>query len=135
MPRTVLIGPSLRFGRILALALTVAIGIVAVIYATSRSRADSGEPNVEVELLTVRPYGFEPSEITRPKGPFVLLIDDRSGKESSSLSLQRLTGESVREVRTKRNKSDWHELLDLQPGEYVVTGDSGARCRLTILPQ
>ena len=59
-------------------------------------------PNVsaelEVELITLRPEGFEPSQITRAKGPFVMLVDDRSGKEGSSLKLQRLKGEQLRDI-------------------------------------
>src|SRR5215204_1177014 len=65
---------------------------------------------LEVELITVRTSGFEPAEIIRSKGPFVLLVDDRSGKEESSLSLQSLKGEKMRDINTKRMKSEWHDV-------------------------
>lgn len=32
-----------------------------------------------VERVTIFPYGFEPEEITRPVGPFLLAIDNRLG--------------------------------------------------------
>jgi len=34
---------------------------------------------VQAELITVTPTGFEPSELTRPKGRFLLAIDNQSG--------------------------------------------------------
>src|SRR6266513_5248600 len=55
---------------------------------------------LEVELVTLQASGFEPLEITRPKGPFVLVVEDRSGKEHSSFALQRLRGEQLRSVNT-----------------------------------
>jgi hypothetical protein len=90
---------------------------------------------LEVELTTLRPAGFEPSEITRPKGPFVLFIDDRSGKETS-LVLQRMNGERLRAINLNRKKSEWHSMIDLPPGTYVLqdAGNSELRCQITILP-
>jgi hypothetical protein len=90
---------------------------------------------LEVELITLRPAAFEPSEITRPKGPFVLFIDDRSGKETA-LVLQRINGERLRAINLNRKKSEWHSVIDLSPGTYVLqdAGNSELRCQITILP-
>ena len=94
------------------------------------------DARLEVELLTLRPHGFEPSEITRPKGAFVLFVEDRSGKSESSLKLQRLKGELLREVNTSRMKFEWHDVINLPAGEYILTNDSQpeARCQITIFP-
>jgi len=90
--------------------------------------------NLEVELITIRPEGFEPLQITRPKGAFVLLVDDRSGREGSSLSLQRLKGERLRDLNTNRKKSEWYDLIDLPPGDYVLsdTQNPERRCQITL---
>lgn len=98
--------------------------------------ADAAQGSLEVELVTLRPEGFEPSEITRPKGSFVLLIEDRSGKENSSYQLQRVKGERLRDVNTNRKKSKWYEVVNLPPGDYVLTdtANSDRRCPITILP-
>jgi len=103
---------------------------------TVRIFPESVEGRVEVELITLRTVGFEPSEIIRPKGPFVLLIDDRSGKDVSSLRLQKIQGESLRDVNTNRSKSEWHDLIDLPPGDYVLTDRTNPekRCQITIQP-
>jgi len=90
---------------------------------------------LEVELVTLRPAGFEPSEITRPKAPFVLFVDDRSGKDTA-LVLQRINGERLRTINLNRKKSEWHSMIDLPPGNYVLqdAGNSELRCQITILP-
>ena len=91
---------------------------------------------LEVELITVESYGFEPSTITRPKGPFMLLVDDRTGKDSSSLQLQRVNGERVRDVSTNKTKSEWNGLIDLPPGDYILTiaGSPESQCQIRIQP-
>jgi len=92
--------------------------------------------DLEIELITLRPEGFEPLQITRPKGPFVLLVDDRSGKEGSTLKLVRVNGEQLRSPNTNRKKSEWYDVLDLQPGDYLLsdTQNPERRCQITLLP-
>lgn len=98
--------------------------------------AQSVTSKLEVELITVRTSGFEPVEIVRPKGPFVLLVDDRSGKESSSLTLQRVNGARVRDINTERMKFEWHDVINLPSGDYILTdaGNPNSHCQITILP-
>ena len=116
------------------LAIVVPITTYATLRAASNSTVDPS-PGLEVELTTLRPAGFEPLEITRPKDPFVLFIDDRSGKETS-LVLQRVKGERLRTINLNRKKSEWQDVLDLSPGTYVLQDPSNpeSRCQITILP-
>jgi hypothetical protein len=115
----------------------IAILALGLVFVTLPSlRGDSTSPPAEVELVTLRPAGFEPSEITRPKGPFVLFVDDRSDKDSSSLELKRMNGQRVRDVSLNRRKSEWNEVVDLAPGTYALQDaiNSEVRCQITILP-
>lgn len=121
----------------------VAIAVPVITYAALQSgAAGNSQPttgptrSLEVELITLRPAGFEPSEITRPKDSFVLFIDDRSGKENSSLTLQRVNGERLRAVNLNRKKTEWNGVLDLPPGTYVLqdANNSELRCQITVLP-
>ena len=125
MPRTKLIA-----------ILILGVSLCLVCAAALRGRAAGDNSELEVELITVRPAGFEPAEISRPKGPFVLFIDDRSGTDSSSLVLKRLNNERLRAVNLDRKKSDWHDVVDLAPGTYVLqdAANSELRCQITILP-
>jgi hypothetical protein len=121
---------------LLAAAAIIAVGLLFVTLGSfHNSSADKSQPE-EIELVTVRPAGFEPSEITRPKGPFVLFVDDRSGRENSSLVLQRVNSERVRGISINRKKSEWHDVMDLSPGTYVLQDASNPelRCQITILP-
>ena len=119
---------------LLTMIAILAAGLLFVTLASLRGDANS-EP-AEVELVTLKPAGFEPSEITRPKGPFILFVDDRSGKDSSSLELKRMNSQRVRTVSLNRRKSEWNDVIDLSPGTYVLqdVSNSELRCQITILP-
>ena len=113
----------------------LAIGVLFVTFGSLRGASTANSEPAEVELITLRPAGFEPTEISRPKGPFVLFVDDRSGKENSSLELRRMNGERLRAIGLQRKKSEWNDVVDLPPGAYVLQyGDSELRCQITILP-
>lgn len=73
-----------------------------------------------VELITLRPQGFFPSEIRRPAGRFILGIDNRTGLKDVELSLIKETGNKEREVRISRNKPDWRGVVNLTPGHYEL---------------
>jgi len=124
-------------GRSLFAAIAIlAIGALVVTLGTLRRASDGHSQPTEIELITLRPAGFEPAEITRPKGPFVLFIDDRSGRENSSLVLQRSNGGQVRAIGLQRKKTEWNDVVDLTPGTYILqdANNSELRCQITILP-
>ncbi len=90
---------------------------------------------VETELVTIHPYGFDQSEITRPAGRFFLVVDDRSGLESVSLDIRaEASSSALRGVSFSREQTDWDELFDLQPGSYLLTEANHPDwvCHLTI---
>jgi hypothetical protein len=120
----------------IVIVVVVAILVPIVTYATlQRVSSNDAQPS-EIELITLRPSGFEPAEVTRPKGAFVLFIDDRSGREESSLVLQRLNGGQLRAIGLQRKRSEWNDVVDLTPGTYVLqdANNSELRCQITILP-
>lgn len=87
---------------------------------TSRKENSLNQESIEAELITIRPTGFEPAEITRAGGRFVLAVDNRSGFEEVDLQLNRETGSRVREALVHRKQLDWSEFVDLPPGRYVL---------------
>ena len=86
-------------------------------------------------MITVTPRGFEPAEIARPAGPFVLMAENR-GRREVSLRLDREVGGSVNEKRVPLEVPDWSELLDLTPGRYVLADadDPERVCLINITP-
>ena len=101
-------------------------------------KAQSGAvpARVEVQVITVRPRGFEPSDITRPTGVFLLAVDNRSGLDELHLSLDREGGNRVHEQRVSRKKLDWRGAFDLPPGRYALTEAKNPDwvCTITITP-
>jgi hypothetical protein len=88
----------------------------------------------ESELITITPHGFEPQEITRPQGRFLLMIDNRSGLATTSLSLTREAGPQTQEMRVPRESPNWSDIVDLPAGRYLLTETDHPRwsCQFTI---
>ena len=100
----------------------------------STAFASPTSKRIEVELVTIRASGFEPGEINRPPGKFLLAVDNRSGISEVDLRLDRLTGGRVHEARVSRDRPDWQTPLELTPGQYLLTEAYHPNwiCRITI---
>ncbi len=79
------------------------------------------QESMEAELITILPTGFEPAEIRRPAGKFLLAIDNRSGLAEVNLRLVRVNGRAVHELRIRREKPDLRKVVDLEPGSYRLS--------------
>lgn len=114
-------------------ALTVAIAsiLAAGVYAALRTRPDlvaeakaavtaPATNDLEAELITITADGFEPAEITRPAGRFVLTFDNQSGLRPFELRLERTDMPRLTELRLSR-KTGATKILNLPAGEYQVT--------------
>jgi len=87
----------------------------------------------EVELIDLQPTGFEPHEITRPAGRFLLGVNNRTGLTDLSLMLVHESGRAVVGKRLSKLKT-WRQVLELQPGRYELR-EANHRdwlCRITI---
>jgi hypothetical protein len=104
-----------------------------IIPPKASASADSPD-RIQAELITVRPTGFEPSQITRPKGAFVLAVDNRSGLEEIELRLDREDGGREHQVNMRGKKLDWREVVTLNPGSYILreANHSNWACHITI---
>ena len=97
----------------------------------------SPQAPVQAELITITPTGFEPAELSRPKGRFLLAIDNQSGLDEVEFYFERETGGRVNVPLSRRGKLAWREIVDLPPGIYILraTNDESWRCRLNITVQ
>jgi hypothetical protein len=75
---------------------------------------------LESEIITATRRGFEPALITRTEGKFILMVDNRSGRDLN-FRLSRDTGQPLNEIATSRQELEWNEVLDLRAGRYVLT--------------
>jgi hypothetical protein len=89
---------------------------------------------IDVEVITVRPTGFERTQITRPKGLFGIAVENRSGLADITLRLDQEGGPRLFQVPLVREKLSWKQGLDLLPGSYVLTeaNNSNWICHITI---
>ena len=91
---------------------------------------------LETELLTLQSTGFEPNEIQRPQGAFILGVDNRTGVETIDLRFVRADGQRLKVLEAPRRKISWREVVDLAPGQYVLSevNHPDWTCTVTILP-
>jgi hypothetical protein len=81
----------------------------------------SSPSKLEAEILVLRPDGFQPREIRRPPGRFLLALQNQSKAEELSLTLTPEGGNPLRQVRFENKQSKLREVLELTPGRYVLT--------------
>ena len=100
--------------------------------ALSPQREKQGR--LETELITLQPSGFEPTEIRRAQGAFILGVDNRAGVESIELQFMRADGQRLNALQTPKRKVSWREVVDLPPGEYLlsVAHHPEWTCKITI---
>jgi hypothetical protein len=88
----------------------------------------------QVEQITLQPNGFDPDEITRPEGRFVLSVQNRSGLDDVELRFGREDGNRLNVLQSRRRKLSWADEVNLPPGRYElsVATSSEWRCVITI---
>lgn len=131
---------------LLAFALTAAVvcaaaarSWLAVLVVQPRATLQGGHrpERLETERITIRPDGFEPAQITRAQGEFILAADNLSGLREVTLILEHETGKRVHERRVPLEQFKWRARLDLNPGRYVIREVDHPEwaCALTITPK
>jgi len=133
----------------LLVAASAPLGVVHFVRSSAKRPVNStatpvltgtqGRPhsNMEAELITVTPNGFEPLEINRPKGSFLLMVQNRSGLPAVAIQLNREAGPNLRALQLPREQPNWDDVIDLEPGRYVLSeaDHPSWSCRITITPQ
>jgi hypothetical protein len=105
------------------------VGRPAVAAAVAASPPGSGVPQsaqhpilqVPVLRVVVTPRGFEPAQATVAPGPLALVVINGSPLFDSLVTIARETGEKVLDEHLPRGKPQWGGVLNLTPGNYVVT--------------
>ena len=130
-------------GAVYGAAMAAVIVVIALFASSAYMKRDitlaqqrQKQERVETELITLQHTGFEPNEISRPQGAFILGVDNRAGVEAIELQLRRVNGERLNALQTPKRKASWREVVDLPPGQYVlsVADHPDWTCNVTILP-
>jgi|RhiMethySRZTD1v2_1073278.scaffolds.fasta_scaffold28820_4 hypothetical protein len=123
-----------------ALTLTLLTAAIVIIVFALKAGDWFARPAVsspEARLITFQPYGFEPSEVTLKAAPFLLAVDNRSGVHEPVFRVNRVAGDRLHEVRMAKGRLAWRQLVNLSPGDYVLTEATHPDlvCRITITPR
>ncbi len=78
-------------------------------------------PKLEVELVALTPTGFDPEKISRPKGAFLLVIQNRAGVNELAFQFDKDVGTKLKDVKVAPKKASWSDVVDLNPGTYKMT--------------
>ena len=85
----------------------------------------------EVEVVSLYPQGFEPAEISRPQGPFLLVI--RSYDHTSDHAFDAAAADQgVLPAAMKKDQFRWFGLVNLASGDHVLQDHDHAGRHLTI---
>lgn len=101
-----------------------------------------GDKDSEIKAvkITIRPTGFEPSEINYPSKPFLLAVDNQSGLGNIQLELLRLSHsdrtEKVRQLKLSLKNVSERQIVDLPAGKYRLSETTHPEweCNITITP-
>lgn len=78
----------------------------------------STEDVPQVVSLQVTPSGFEPAETIAPRGRFLILLHNRTGRRDLNFWLARENEGRVAE--SEAQKRDWKAQVQLSPGTYII---------------
>jgi len=136
---------------LITLTVLALIGVTAYALATSGAALPAGHAAVprersdgdslQAELLTVRPTGFDPVEVMRAPGPFLLVVENRSGVDLGTLQLLPVAdgsqpGAPLFEESIGKGQENWSRRVDLPTGVYVLkqADEPGWTCQITVTP-
>lgn len=102
------------------------------LHANAQAQKATSFTPPEVELVTLRATGFDPDTLTRPKGPFMLVIENRSGVSDLSYQFDKEVGAKLKTIKHPVKSPSWADIVDLNPGTYKLTEDNHPQWSLTL---
>ncbi len=92
--------------------------------------------SIATVIPTLTRFGFEPAEFNIPAGRCLLAVRNNSELEGIDLELTRQSGQKLVSGRYNNGKKNWDRVLDLVPGEYVlsVSGHPEWGCKIIVSP-
>lgn len=88
---------------------------------------------LEIEAVTITPEGFEPQQIERTAGPFILSVTNQSGADELNVRIETEQHERFREKSLPLLTRYWRERIDPPPGKYVITEENHPEWTLTFI--
>ena len=120
---TVLANVALRSTSTSSAAMTTSAPEMAEVSRARPAPAVAGTTpqRLEVEIVTLKAGGFEPAELRRPQGRFILGVDNRTGLDEVELRLESENGARLPALGARRRKLSWRDSVHPPPGRYVIS--------------
>ena len=101
---------------------------------TAPARSLPTQDRIEAETITLGTTGFEPPEIRRQAGRFLLAVNDLSGLDETAIRLESEGGQVLHEATLGRRQQKWRKVVELAAGAYALTvaGRPEWRCQIFI---
>ena len=109
---------------------TVSKPNAAVSSPPAQGRSDR---RLEVEVVEITPDGFEPQQLERTAGPFILSVTNRSGIDSLNIQINNEQQGRFREKSLPLITPYWRERINPPPGKYVITEENHPEWTLTFI--
>ncbi len=102
--------------------------------ATTSAGQNESQESIEVEVVMATADGFEPAVVTRPHGPFILAVHNRSGSGELVLRLVSVQDGRRYDARLQHDRRRHYQRLDLPHGEYILSeaGHPAWRCQIML---
>jgi hypothetical protein len=93
---------------------------VAII-ASGFSQTNPNVTKMPVAVFTACPYGFDPPLIEHSAGRIMLAVYNRSGLKLTTFRLDQQGRGRAHDLDIKPDRQDWHELVELPAGTYILS--------------
>ena len=89
-----------------------------------------------LQLLVLRPWGFEPSELKLPAGKADIIVLNRTGHREVNLQFTRDGAARLLDVPVPAKRAVWRGTLDITEGSYTISvaNRPGLVCRVIVSP-
>jgi hypothetical protein len=91
------------------------------------------DQKLEIETVTITSEGFEPQQLERPAGPFILSVVNRSGVDALNVRIETEQHGRFREKSLPQLTPYWRERIDPYPGRYIITEENHPEWTLTLI--
>lgn len=91
------------------------------------------DQKLEIEAVTITPDGFEPQQLERTAGPFVLSVTNQSGIDTLNVRIETEQHQRFREKSLPLLARYWRERIDPPAGKYVITEENHPEWMLTLI--
>jgi|GEM_PF-2033417 len=91
------------------------------------------DQKLEIEAVTITPEGFEPQQLERTAGPFILSVTNQSGVDALNVRIETEQHDRFREKTLPLITPYWRERIDPPKGKYIITEENHPEWTLTLI--